>query len=111
MFNSLIVVAVAAAILVPAASAHASGPHWCRQGDPPIYASLQISCVFAGQIVTEYVDVCHESRDCHMRALSPATHVRYAIVCDRTGTAGYDGTVDCSATASSAVWTRFSANI
>jgi hypothetical protein len=103
-------VALLASIMLIAASAQASGAHWCRQGDPPIYASARTSCPFAGNIVTDYVNVCHETRHCHMRVASPVTHRRYRIICDRTGPR-YTGSVRCAGARGTGIWTRFSSEI
>ena len=105
-----LIVAVAAAAIMPAATARASGAHWCRQGDPPIYASTRTSCRFAGNIVTDYVNVCRESRNCHVRVSSPVMHKRYWITCHRTG-ASYNRLVYCRGAPRTGIWTRFSADI
>ena len=107
----LIVVVAAVAGIVPVASAHASEEHSCRQGDPPIQASPRTSCSFAGTIVTDYVDVCHQARTCHMSvSSSPARRARDRIACRRFG-ARYTGVVLCTGPAGTGVWARFSSDI
>lgn len=105
------VVALAAAgLLTPTAVAAASGPHWCRQGDPPLYASARTSCPLAGSIITDYVNVCHKSRECRMMVGWPIARTRYAVTCRRTGPSDA-GTVGCDAAVGSGVWARFSSDI
>lgn len=105
-----LVILTAAAAIVPAANAPASGPHWCRQGDPPLYASARTGCGLAGGIVTGYVNVCREARRCEMTVQAPRSRVRYRISCLRTGPR-HTGTVHCAGRAGTGVWTRFSAEI
>ncbi len=110
MLRQLIIVAAAASAVVPGSSALASGPHWCRQGDPPLYASERTGCGLAGKIVTDYVNVCRQSRRCQMTVQAPSSRSRYRISCLRTGSR-HIGTVYCTGRAGTAVWARFSALI
>ena len=107
-----LIAVTAIATTLPAASADAGAPaaHWCKQGDPPLYASAGTMCGLAGNMITGYVSVCHESRSCQTRVYSPVSRSRYRITCDRIGTR-YTGTVDCKGPANTGIWTRFSALI
>jgi len=108
---ALIVAMWTVAGLLIATRAHASpAGHWCRQGDPPIYASSLTSCAIAGDTVTEYVNRCDESRSCRMVVSSPSTRDRVRIVCHRVGTV-HEGTVRCVGGQSSGVWARFPAEV
>jgi len=84
--TALIVLALAlAGIVSPVATGRSAAGHWCRQGDPPVLASLRTSCRFAGRIVSVYAQAGapkHMSRF----ARSPVTHKTYRIVCSRQGT-------------------------
>jgi hypothetical protein len=105
--------AVAVAAIAPAAGAGAATPaaHWCRQGDPPLYASANTVCGLAGEVVTDYVNVCHpQLLNCQIRVDSPTSRVRYPITCNRHGSR-YTGTVYCEGPADTGIWTRFSALI
>ena len=110
MRKYLIVAATAATVTTAAASAQASAAHWCRQGDPPVYASARTSCSFAGTIITDYANVCRESRNCHMSVYSPTSRRRYRISCHRPGTR-YSGRVYCKGGPHTSVSTQFSALI
>ena len=112
MHRNLIVSAVVIAAFAPAAGAGAATPaaHWCREGDPAIYASAVTACGLAGNVVTDYVNVCHELSNCQMRVDSPASRVGFLITCNRRGRR-YTGTVYCQGPASTNIWTRFSALI
>lgn len=109
LIGALVVVAMA-----PAAGAGAATPppaaHWCRQGDPPIYASADTMCELAGHVITNYVDVCHELRSCQTWVDSPTSRMLNLITCDRRGSR-YTGTVDCQGPPDTGIWTRFSALI
>ena len=98
------------AAIVPAANAHTRGVHWCRQGQPQLLASAATTCRYAGKIITAYVNVCHEARDCHVHLYLPASRVRYRITCHRTGS-HRDGFVYCYGPVGKHIWTRFSAVI
>jgi len=104
--------ALAIAAMALAAGANAATPapaaHWCRQGDPPLYASADTTCALAGDVITDYVNVCHELRDCERWVDSPTSRVRYLITCSRRG-GRYTGTVYCQGPADTGIWTRFSA--
>lgn len=104
--------AVVIAALAPAAGAGAatSAAHWCRQGDPPLYASADTICGLAGNVVTDYVNVCHELRNCQIRVDSPTSRTRYPITCNRRGSRSA-GTVYCQGPVDTGIWTRFSALI
>jgi len=104
--------AVVIAALAPAAGAGAATPaaHWCRQGDPPLYASADTTCGLAGNVITDYVNVCHELRNCQIRVDSPASRMRYPITCSRRG-GRYTGRVYCRDPADTGIWTGFSALI
>ena len=68
------VLATAAIIATtPAAGSESSQGHWCRQGDPALYASIQTTCQLAGNIITAYVSVCHETAKCQLRVNRPAS--------------------------------------
>lgn len=111
MHKCLICAVVTAAIVLAAgvgAGAATPAAHWCRQGDPPLYASADTVCGLAGKVTTDYVNVCHERRNCQIRVDSPASRMRYLIKCDRRG-GRYTGTVYCQGPAG--IWTRFSALI
>ncbi len=113
MHKRLLTVAVAVAAIVPVAGAGAATPaaaHWCRQGDPPLYASADTTCGLGGNVVTGYVNVCHEQRSCQLRVDSPTSRARYLITCDRRGSR-YTGTVDCRGAPDTGIWARFSALI
>ena len=104
------VLAVAAISAAAPATARTSGAHWCRQGDPPLYASARTGCRLAGKVITAYVNVCHEFRNCLMRVSSPNSRRRYRVACHRTGGRS-SGVVYCEAPAGTGIWTRFSALI
>jgi hypothetical protein len=113
MHKHLIVSAVVIAAVVgtgAGAGAGAATPsaHWCREGDPPIYASAGAACGLAGNVVTDYVNLCHEVSKCQIQVDLPASRVRYPITCNRTGSR-YTGTVYCQGPADTGIWTRFSA--
>lgn len=110
MLRHLITGAVAIAALAMPASAGAATPtaHWCREGDPRLYASADTTCGLAGNVITDYVNVCHELSGCRMRVASPTSRVRYLINCNRRG-GRYTGTVHCRGPAGTGIWTRFSA--
>src|SRR5436305_5006241 len=84
MRKCLMTAAVLAAI-APGASARPPVGHWCRQGDPPLYASMRTTCGFAGKIITKYVNKCHEARRCRIHVHQPGERTRYRIACRRTG--------------------------
>ena len=119
---TVIAVVVAAALAGPAttllaiapamgaAASSATGAHWCRQGDPPIYASARTGCALAGKIVTGYVTVCKQSRVCRMDVYLRRLHRHDRIHCRRVGT-HLSGTVSCRDTTASGIWARFSAVI
>jgi hypothetical protein len=109
MRKFLLTAAVAAAV-VPAASARTPGAHWCRQGQPPLLASAATTCRSAGDIITAYVNVCHQARDCRLRTYLPDLRVRHRITCHRTGT-HRQGFVYCHGPRGEHIWTRFSALI
>jgi hypothetical protein len=77
MKKTVVASAVAAALLVPG-TAEARG-HWCRQGDPPIYASKTTDCDLAGNIVTAYANHHYGERTGTLRARSPLTHKTYRL--------------------------------
>jgi hypothetical protein len=100
------------AALAPAAGAGAAAPaaHWCRRGDPPVYASADTTCGLAGGVITDYVNVCHELRNCQIRVDSVTSPLAYLITCNRRG-GRYTGTVYCHGQLDTGIWTRFSALI
>jgi hypothetical protein len=106
------ILATAPAIIAtaPAAGSQSSQGHWCRQGDPALYASMQTPCRLAGNIITDYVNVCHESASCQLRVNSPVSLNGYRVACRRAGTRDA-GTVYCHGTTGTGVWTRFSSLI
>jgi hypothetical protein len=61
-------------------------------------------------LITEYVNVCRESRNCLMGVSSPTSRSRYRVTCHRTG-GRYSGIVYCKAPAGTGIWARFSALI
>jgi len=61
-------------------------------------------------MITEYVNVCRESRNCLMGVSSPTSRSRYPVTCHRTG-GRYSGIVYCKAPAGTGIWARFSALI
>jgi hypothetical protein len=61
-------------------------------------------------MITEYVNVCRESRNCLMRVSSPNSRRRYRVTCHRTG-GRFGGIVYCDAPARTGIWVRFSAMI
>lgn len=79
MYQHLITAVVIAAI-APAAGAGAATPPalWCKQGDPPIYASADTTCKLAGNVITDYVNVCHEASNCRIHVESPTQRVQLA---------------------------------
>lgn len=102
---------VAGSPAVAASTAHAApAGHWCREGDPPLYASARTSCPLAGHIITDYVNVCRESAACAMPVDLAAAQKSYRITCTRTGPR-YTGLVRCEAPGDSSIWTRFSSDI
>jgi hypothetical protein len=107
-----VVTAIAAAAIAVAAPATArtSGAHWCRDGDPPLYASARTGCPLAGSMITEYVNICRESRNCLIGASSANSRRRYWVTCHRTGSR-YSGIVYCEAPPGAGIWVRFSALI
>jgi len=109
MHKGLISVIVIAA-LAPAAGAGAATPaaHWCREGDPPLYASAATTCGLAGSVITDYVDACHELRSCQIRVDSLTSRMPYLITCNRRGDRR-TGTVYCRGPVDKGIWTRFSA--
>ena len=107
MYKHVIAAVVVASLLAAAGAGAATPPaHWCRQGDPPVYASAATTCELAGTVVTDYVDVCHQSSSCRIRVDSPASSDRYTITCNRHG-ARYSGTVFCEGTPAAGIWVRF----
>ncbi len=104
-----VITAVVTAAIAPVAVAGAAAPaaHWCRQGDPPLYASADTTCELAGDVITDYVNACHESSNCQIRMDSPTPRIRYAITCNRRG-GRYTGKVFCEGPADTGIWTRFS---
>ena len=110
--NTVAIIATGAVALATAAAsgAQVSSAHWCRQGDPPLYASEETSCQLAGTIITAYDNHCHESVSCRLGVSSPSSHIRYRLACHRTGRR-YTGTVYCHATSDPRIWTRFSSLI
>ncbi len=104
-----VIAVVLIAVIAPAAGAGAAAPaaHWCRQGDPRLYASADTTCALAGDVITDYVNVCHGSSNCQIRVGSPTPHIRYAITCNRHG-GRYTGTIFCKGPADTGIWTRFS---
>jgi hypothetical protein len=109
--RKLVTAAAAAAIALAApATARTPGAHWCRQGDPPLYASARTGCALAGNVITDYVNVCRASRNCLIRVSSPGSRRRYRVTCHRTG-GRYSGIVYCEAPAGTGIWAWFSALI
>lgn len=110
MHKHLIISAFVITALAPAAGAGAATPaaHWCREGDPRLYASAYTTCGLAGNVITDYVNVCDERSSCQMRVDSPNSRVRYPITCNRRA-GRYTGTVHCQGPADTGIWTRFSA--
>jgi hypothetical protein len=108
--RKFLLAAVLIAAIVPAASAHTSGAHWCRRGQPPLLASAATTCRAAGKIITAYVNVCHEARDCRLHTYLPDSRVRSRITCQRTGT-HLRGFVYCRGPVGKHIWIRFSAVI
>lgn len=91
----IITAAVAALSLTAVAPAVASGKHWCRQGDPPILASANTSCSFAGNVYTTWVQR-GKRRVWRERVLAGSFHW-YLITCRRTShISWYDNTVTCT---------------
>ncbi len=111
MYKHLISAAVIAAFASTAGGGAATpAAHWCREGDPPIYASAETTCGLAGDVITDYVNVCHELRNCQLSVDLPTPRTRYLITCNRRGSL-YAGTVYCQGLAGTGIWTRFSALI
>jgi phosphate-selective porin len=112
VMHKYLISAVVIAALAPAAGAGAAAPaaHWCRQGDPALYASADTMCGLAGNVITDYVNVCHELRNCQIRVDSPTSRMRYLITCNRRGSR-YTGTVYCQGPVDTGIWTRFPALI
>jgi hypothetical protein len=110
LVTAVAAIAAAAIVVAAPATARTSGAHWCRQGDPPVYASARTGCPLAGNMITEYVNVCRESRNCVMGVSSPNSRRRYRVSCHRTG-GRYSGIVYCEAPAGTGIWARFSALI
>jgi len=106
LISAVVIAAIAPA--TGAGAAPAAAGHWCRQGDPPLYASADTTCGLAGNVVTDYVDVCHESRDCQIRVDSPTSRMRYLTTCNRSG-GRYPETVYCQGPTGTGIWTRFPA--
>ncbi len=103
--STLMAVTVTMALVGPA-SANARS-HVCRQGDPPITASVNTSCPFAGAMVDAYAN----HRPFQARVLrtwvdSPVTHKRYWITFRLHGSRmhGY-----VTATGRNNIWIQFSA--
>jgi hypothetical protein len=69
-----------------------------------------MTCQYAGKIITAYVNVCREARDCRVHLYVPDSGVRYWITCHRTGT-HRNGSVYCYGPVVKHIWTRFSAVI
>lgn len=102
--------AVTAMAIGAPTSAHAPGVHWCRQGDPPLYASARTGCSLAGRVITDYVNICQESRNCQMRVSSWDSRRPYRVACHRRGSR-HSGIVYCHAPAGTGIWVRFWATI
>ena len=101
---------VAITAITITSSAHAStGAHWCRGGDPPLYASLHTSCPFAGATITAYAQA-GQARYWRGWVRSPITRGRYLMSCAKHGY-GWTGSVSCSEVGHPDVWTRFSSDI
>ena len=99
-------------LVATGANAGAATPsaHWCRQGDPPLYSSAGTTCELAGNVITQYVDVCHQASHCQVRVDSATPRRPYVITCNRRG-ARYTGTVFCEGPPGTGIWTRFSDEI
>jgi hypothetical protein len=101
--------ALAVALLAAPALAGAAGSHWCRQGDPPIYASARTSCALAGAIVDAYANARRPaSGEWAGRVRAFDSGERHRISCTRRGDA-YTGTVRCRGERGSGIRARFSA--
>ena len=88
MIKKTVLIALAlavAGIISPVATARSAAGHWCKQGDPPIQASLRTSCPFAGRIVSVYARA-GAPKYMTRSVRSPVTHKSYRIVCSREGT-------------------------
>jgi len=107
--SKYVITAVVIAVFALPAGAGATAPagHWCPQGDPPLYASADTPCTLAGNVITDYVNVCHEASSCQMWVDSAAPEIRYEITCNRHG-GRYTGMVFCKGPADTGIWTRFS---
>lgn len=88
MKKFIVVLLSIAALATPAlgmggsASAAPPGYRVCRQGDPPILASVHTSCAFAGRILDAYVN---EGYPQVSYVYSPVTHRTYRIAYHRRG--------------------------
>lgn len=102
-----LIIAVLTAAVAPTGSAATPAAHWCRQGDPPLYASADTTCELAGNLITDYVNICHDASNCRIWVDSPTQRIGYAITCDRRG-GRFTGTVFCEGPVDTGVWTRFS---
>jgi len=71
---------------------------------------MQTTCRLAGNIITDYVNDCHESVGCPLQVDAQDSLSGYRIACRRNGARGA-GTVYCHGTTSTGVWARFSALI
>jgi hypothetical protein len=100
-------VAVLGVLLPLTGTAYASGPHWCRQGDPPILASANTSCPFGGKIIDAWARADQRGYWAG-RVYSPVTHRRYWIACSAHG---YPSpTMFCQSYGTN-IWARFSADL
>jgi hypothetical protein len=64
-------------LALPVASAQAG--HWCRGGDPALYASDRTSCPFAARVYSKYASRYAPDRRGVMRVWSPTTHNTYRV--------------------------------
>ena len=91
----IITTAIAAVSLIAVAPAAARGNHWCRQGDPPILASANTSCSFAGNVYSTWVQ--QGTTRLWRKHVLAGSYDWYVITCRRTSYRRWsENTVTCT---------------
>lgn len=114
MKKLLIATAALAIVLFSAwvgTAAASGGTHWCRQGDPPIFATKWTSCSFAGAVVTKYANRYPTQPKQVYFGVRSKTHKLYRVGCRRDGAPNTTGTITCWGPRGTRIWMKFSASI